>query len=299
MMRIIISIFAFLFILSSCTKRDITINQTHANEIVEDNTAPPFNGVSTLQIQNFINKAFIDLRGRAPIQTEMDQAILLLEGNDLSEEAKDALLNFLIADVDYYLRFWDKYSSDLLEGTTREAVAGQVFQYQIALDQSIQQGDEIAIAFFEIELGKMQALLDALPEYAQGEIDIIEYIARMINNAIYDEINMGSENFTIACFENLFKRTPTVEELEASRLMINGFSTQVLFQDGNSKDDLVEIFTTVPEFYQGLVFDIYRQLLFRDPNSPEMTVATQMLIETQDYQGLQKMVMKTEEYAGF
>lgn len=299
MLRIIILVFCVSLILFSCTKQDITINKTHTNEVVEGNDAPPFSGVSTLQIQNFINKAFIDLRGRAPIQTELDQAILLLEGNDLSEEAKDALLNFLIADVDYFLRFWDKYSANMLEGTTREAIAGQVFQYQFALEQAMQSGDEITISFIEIELAKLQNLLDALPEYAQGDIDINEFMARMINNAIYDDINMGSENFTIACYENLFKRTPTVEELEACRLMVNGFSTQVLFEDGNSKDDLIEIFTTVPEFYQGLVFDIYGQLLSREPTAQEMTEAAQMLIETGSYQDLQKIIMKTEEYAGF
>ena len=298
-MRITTLLLLASLLLFSCTKRDITVNQTHTNETVDGNIAPPFNGVSTLQVQNFINKAFIDLRGREPIQQEMEQAVLLLEGNDLNDEAKEALLNFLIADASYFLRFWDKYSAAMLEGITRQEVAGNVYQYQVALEQAILQGDEIVISFIEIELNKLQNLLDALPYYVQGEIDINGYMARIINNAIYDEINMGSENFTIATFENLFKRSPTVDELEASRLMINGFSTQFLFEDGNSKDDVVEIFTSVPEFYQGLVFDIYNQLLSRDPDSQEMSEMTEILIENRDYQEIQKMVMKSYEYAGF
>ena len=288
-----------LFVCFSCTKRDITVNQTHTNETIEDNTAPPFNGVSTLQVQNFINKAFIDLRGRAPVQAEMDQAVLLLESTELSDEAKDVLINFLIADVDYFLRFWDKYSTEMIEGATRQQIAERIFELQAVLNLLIQQGDEVSASFVQIEMNRTQKLLDALPDYASGEIDINEFLSRMINNEVYDDINMGSENFTIAAFESLFKRSPTNVELEACSLMINGFSAQVLFEEGNSKDDLVEILTTVPEFYQGLVFDIYNQLLSRDPDSQEMVEATEILQETQDFQTVQRMIMKTEEYAGF
>ena len=145
-------LFSIFLMMVACTKQDITINQTHTNETIEDNTPPPFNGVSTLQIQNFINRAFIDLRGREPIQEEIDQAILLLEGNDLSDDSKDALLNFLIAHEDYFFRFFEGYSSTMLAGTTFQEIYAQIFQYQTALVQAQQSGDEIAASFIQIEL---------------------------------------------------------------------------------------------------------------------------------------------------
>ncbi|MFT6321954.1 MAG: hypothetical protein ACJAT4_002889 [Granulosicoccus sp.] len=53
------------------------------------------------------------------------------------------------------------------------------------------------------------------------------------------------------------------------------------------------------EFYQGLSIDIYNQLLVRQPDSQEMVDAIFIFDETQDYQFVQRLVMKSDEYAGF
>ena len=63
--------------------------------------------------------------------------------------------------------------------------------------------------------------------------------------------------------------------------------------------DFINIMTSVDEFYQGLVIDIYNQLLARLPNSQEMGDGTIELSTTLNYQMLQRKVMKTDEYAGF
>lgn len=283
----------------SCTKRDITIEQNHVNETIDDNTAPPFNGVSTIQIQNYINKAFIDLIGREAVPEEMNGAIAILEDNDLNDESKDALINYLMGQTDYYLRFWDKYSGQLLEGSTLEFVNQQVYLYQNAYDQAVMNGDEVSAYYIQMELDQLSSIIPGLQLYAQRELDINDLFFRMINNPIYDDINMGSENLVISCFENLFKRSPTEEELEAGVIMVSGFATQLLFKEGNNKDDFLEIMTTVPEFYQGLTIDIYNQLLVRDPSSEEMVFATNVLQAQKDYREIQRMVMKTEEYQGF
>jgi len=284
---------------AACTKSDITRNQTHTNQVVEDNTAPPFNGVSTLQVRAYVNKAFIDLRGREPVEDEAEAMVLLLENNGLSDEAKDIFLQVLMVGEEYYARFWDQYSAEMLQGLTRDQISGRVQELEFVLNLLQQQGDEIGAAFIQQELNRTRRVFEALPRYAQGEADISEFMASMVNNEFFENINMGSENFTIACFEHFYNRKPTDEELDACQLMINAFTAQVFMRDGNNKDDLVEILTTTPEFYQGLVIDIYRQLLARDPDSQEMTEGAQMLLETKDYKAVQQKVMKTEEYAGF
>ena len=80
---------------------------------------------------------------------------------------------------------------------------------------------------------------------------------------------------------------------------INGEGQQLLLQDGNDKLEFVGIITSTPEFYQGLAFDIYQQLLVREPTSIEMSSATEDLLANKDFQALQLKVAISDEYAGF
>jgi hypothetical protein len=81
--------------------------------------------------------------------------------------------------------------------------------------------------------------------------------------------------------------------------MVSGNPAQVFFQDGNNQNDFINIIMNTAEFYQGLSIDIYNQLLVRQPDSQEMVDAIFIFDETQDYQFVQRLVMKSDEYAGF
>lgn len=81
--------------------------------------------------------------------------------------------------------------------------------------------------------------------------------------------------------------------------MVSGNPAQVFFQDGNNQNDFINIIMNTAEFYQGLSIDIYNQLLVRQPDSQEMVDAIFIFDETQDYQFVQRLVMKSDEYAEF
>lgn len=299
-MRNILSLFILvIFLFSACTKKENIFEQTHINEVIEDNEAPPYSGVTTVQIQNYVNKIFIDLIGREPVADELDNFTALLKSNNLSLESRNSVLSTLQATPAYYNRFWEIYSGQLLQGVTREYVQYQVFFYQEQYNLALSQGQTLFAQIIQDELNRLIDLLAALPDYASGQIDINEFIGRMIFNVVYDEINMGSENYVNACFENLFKRLPTLVELENAITMVDGFPGQMLFLDGTSKSDFVNIMTTVPEFYQGIAIDLYGQLLSRDPSSEEMGAATIEFTENENFKAVQRMVMQTDEYAGF
>jgi hypothetical protein len=294
----LMSIFLYLSLLFffSCTKKEITVNQTNFTETIDGNVAPPFKGVTTIQIQNYINKIYIDLVGREPSINQMDDLSLYLKNNTLSDAARDQVISDLMNSDDYYNRLWEVYSSNMLQGYSQEDVTEQIQTLDYLIDLFTQQGEDFIVQILEQERIEFVNMQNAITQYAASEIGIDIFIARMINNAVFEEINMGSENFVIASFENLFKRQPTDNELVNSITMVDGISAQLLFLDGLSKSDFVEIMTTVPEFYQGLTIDIYQNLLARLPNSQEMTEAT---VENESYQMIQRQVMKTAEYAGF
>lgn len=278
----------------SC-KKDTAIE----NIIIEDNTAPPYNEVTTVQIQNYVNKIYIDLLGREPLEAELNSSTSDLKSNSLSNVSREQLLTDLMSTEEYYQRFYEIYQTSYLPGVTNGELDFTILIYESERDQAIQDGNNALVQFYNFELDLMYDLRNARVDYQNGVITINEFMTRITLNQFYEEINMGAENYVLSCFENFLKRTPTDAQLIASVEMVSGNPAQVFFQDGNNQNDFINIIMNTAEFYQGLSIDIYNQLLVRQPNSQEMVDAIFIFDETQDYQSVQRLVMKSDEYAGF
>ena len=299
MRQFLILSLSFSLFFTACTEKE-TINQIdHTNVIIDDNTAPPYNEVTTVQIQNYINKMYIDLIGREPLQQELEDDTNLLKNNNLSLESRIQVLNQLMSDPLYFNRFFDVYSAAYLTGVGEQEILGQLYLYELQKEQAEQVGNYALAQYLQIEIDKLNSLLNSKTDYENNEITINEFMQRLSSNYFYDEINMGSENFVLSCFENFLKRFPTESERIAGITMVDGFSSQLLLHDGSTKKDFVEIITTNPGFYEGLTIDIYQQLLARNPDSEEMNDATLLLSEDPDYQAIQQIVMVSAEYVGF
>ena len=290
---------SYLIFFTACTEKE-TINQIdHTNVIIDDNTAPPYSEVTTVQIQNYINKMYIDLIGREPLQQELEDDTNLLKNSNLSLESRIQLLNQLMSNPLYYDRFFDVYSAAYLNGVGQQEILGQIYLYTLLQEQAEQVNNYALAQLYQLEIDKLNNLLTARDDYESEDITIIEYMQRICYNYFYDEINMGSENFVLSCFENFLKRFPTESERTAGITMVDGFSSQLLLRDGNTKKDFIEIITTNLGFFEGLTIDIYQQLLARNPDSEEMNDATLELSENTNYQAIQQKVIVSTEYAGF
>ncbi len=293
-MRNIIYLTILMVFIFSC-KKDTVIE----NIIIEDNTAPPYNEVTTVQIRNYVNKIYIDLLGREPLMSELTSSTSDLKSNSLSDTSREQLLSDLMSTDEYYKRFYEIYQTSYLPGVTNDELDFTILIYESERDQAIQNGNNALVQLYNFELDLMYALRDARVDYQNGGITINEFMTRMTLNQFYEEINMGAENYVLSCFENFLKRTPTDAQLFASVEMVSGNPAQVFFQDGNNQNDFINIIMNTAEFYQGLSIDIYNQLLVRQPDSQEMVDAIFIFDETQDYQSVQRLVMKSDEYAGF
>ena len=288
-----------LVLISACTEKETINNIEHTNVIIDDNTPPPYNEVTTVQIQNYINKLYIDLIGREPLQQELEDDTDLLKNNNLSLASRIQLLNQLMTNPLYYDRFFDTYSAAYLSGVSEQNILGEIYFYSQLKEQAELAGNYALAQYYQLEIDKLTNLLDAKTDYESESITINEFMQRFAYNYFYDQINMGSENFVLSCFENFLKRFPTDDELASGITMVDGFSSQLLLRDGSTKKDFIEIITTDPGFYEGLTIDIYQQLLARNPNSEEMNDATLLLTENPDYQAIQQSIMVGSEYAGF
>ena len=283
----------------SCIKDEIIYENEHINVVIENNDAPPYSGITSIQIEGYVNRLFIDLLGREPTITERTQTKDYLKSNDLTEEAREFVLNQLMVSNEYYQRFFTIHSGELLDGITDQDINNAIATFNILYNNAISANEPLLAQFYQNGLIKLTDLKQAISDYSTNLISVNDFFYRLIDNPFFDDINMGSENFAIGCFEGLFNRLPTESELDASIEMIDGFSAQLLLKDGNGKDDFIQIVTTVPEFYQGLTIDIYNQLLARNPDSQEMSNGTILLSSTSDYKAVQKIVLTSDEYAGF
>ena len=289
---------SFLFLLYSlvfvsCKKTD--------DIVIPDNRVPYYESVTTLQIQSFVTKAYIDIIGSEPSPAERDSKVQQLKNNGLDSAARAVFIAELQIDSDYRKQFDNIYIAPMFDNifdslANVEAINSLNYFRSLAVSN----GDSILSSYWAYEVLKMTLVRDASNAYHSGTISINEYKKRLANNYYYDQINMGVTNFVIACFENYLKRLPTDLELSNSETMSNGQSARVFMRDGSSKNDFLNIITTVPGFYEGLVVDCYRHLLNRVPSSVEMNTYTLNLSNgSKSLKDLQRMICSSDEYAGF
>jgi len=150
----------------------------------------------------------------------------------------------------------------------------------------------------QIEKAKMELLKASTNDLKNGTINIVGLHKRVINNYFYDQINMGTENFVNASFQNFFYRYPTSIELDQSKFMVDGLQGVLFLQIGNDKDDFLNIFFSSDSYYEGQVRDLYLRYLFREPTASESTTLTSTYKNSLNYKTLQKSILVLDDYVG-
>lgn len=301
----IISFLLFITTFTNC-KKSATI-------VVPDNTAPYHDKIPQLLIENYINRLFIDLLGREPLDLEMEQMTIALKKTNVSPVSRDSLISLLQTDTTfipqdtsyrkaYYHWFYELTKAHLIEGASIDEIkelANPPMQSLQALQAS---GDTLSeeYQFFLEEVTEYQNLILAEENYFSEKIDIQQFIRIMIDNGVYDEINMNSFNFINATFDNLLFRTPTQYEFSTAFTMVEHSQPAILFeQSGASKENYIDIFVQSKEFYEGLIIWGYRTLLARQPTTVETIELLQDFYIDHDFQKIQRKIMTTNEYANF
>lgn len=282
--------------LLSCKKETIT---THENLVADGNTPPNYNGVSTTQMKIYVNKMYVDLLGMQPSDSVLNEHAVYLKQMGLTLEARDTIIDLILLEDAYYERLFSVLSSKMLESTSRYQIEQEELTYDFVAAQLYASGDTLTAQVAEVIRDQFTFLKESDSLYKVGNITLNEFYAAFCTNAIYDEINMGSLNFAISCFENYFYRAPSGQETTNSVDMIDGQSSPLLGTDGNSKFDFIEIITGSDEFYQGLVIDNFITYLSRNPSSYEMFAESNKIRVTDDLAELKKSILRTDEYAGF
>ena len=284
-MRNLLFLFSIL-IISSCTKID--------DVIVNDNILPPDYTIENTTIDNYINKLYISTIGREPTESEFTSDFSVLRESNLGQESREIVIDGILNKEEYNSNLFKLESEHLLLGLDTADINQNIHVLTVLLTTA----HGLDSIYFAENLERIVRLKEVLPGLGNGTISNMEMHKRMVNNNMYDEINMGTENFVISMFQSFFGRYPTTSELENGKLMVNDNNASVFFIPGNGKEDFINIFIESDEYYTGQTKILFNRYLFRDPNSEESVNYSLDYINSQNYKLLQRRILSTNEFIG-
>jgi hypothetical protein len=118
----------------------------------------------------------------------------------------------------------------------------------------------------------------------------------MVRMPIYDEINMGTENFVVSIYQHFYHRYPTDHELTQASKMVDRQWGLLYGVNGNSKADFLNIFLNQGEFQQGLIINAFESYLNRIPTTIESDKHHHHLNNGWDYLKLQRYLLTSSEF---
>jgi hypothetical protein len=279
--------------------------------IVDDNDAPDYSKVPTVVVKNYINRLFIDLIGREPLDVEMDSLTEYLKANELSKEARLEIITSLQSDtsyregdssyfIAYNKRFYDLCKVRMIEGASNSEINQKIgILYGAYIKDSLNgniQGMKDKWALME----RYRNIIRCETQYRRKQIEVKDIFFRMAYNGIYDNINMNTFNFVNATFDDLFFRYPTRHEFNTAFNIIEYNRSSLIFgKPAQNKSDYLNVLTETREFYEGLIIWSYKTFMGRTPETTESYELMKDFYFDHDLLKVQQHITSTDEYANF
>jgi hypothetical protein len=279
--------------------------------VFDNNTPPPYAGVSTVKLNNYVNRLFIDIIGREPLNVEMAEHVQKLREGELSLVARGELVDLLMLNTDfvegdssyrqaYCIKVYENMKARFIEGASEGLLQEEYGMWRgNALLDSLN-GDMTGYALKMQQADRLLNLMNSRLQWQNGLITIDEMVRRMMFNAVYDEINMNAFNFVNASFDDLYYRFPTAPEFESAYSVVEFNEPAVIFgMVAQNKSEYLNALTANGEFFEGMVIWVYQSMLSRMPTSQEVYGAALPFRLTLNLGAVQRAVLISDEYAGF
>lgn len=272
---------------SSCEKKEVVV--------IGDNLAPPDSTIPTIVYEQYVNQTYVALTGQEPTETERQNALQLLYSDGLGNNSRQTMVDQIQQTYNYKRNIFIQYNEQLLNSYDSTELDRDIYVFNGLLQDSAYQSLWPQI---DEELEKLIRLQYCPDSLIAGTIDQKTFYRYMIDNSRYDDINMGTENFVLSSFDHFLLRYPTATELAEAKNMVDGQNAILFLKEGDNKNDYLNIFFNSDEYYQSQVIILYRRFLFRDPTSEEVSDHATYYKVTQNYDGLVKRIVTTNEYIG-
>lgn len=293
----------FSSIIFSCTESE--------NIDINNNKLPKYKSISTLRIENYVQRMFIDLLGRESTNQERDSFTAQLKRSDLHDSCRTRLVRTLLYDTTYHVgdssyrhafaqRIYDISKARFLEGASDPSIAQFVGNLDFAIAVARLEGDSTRVYLYYDYRKKYFDVLNSRILFRKNLIDYRQMTASMINNSIYDGINMNSFNFVNAAFDNVLSRKPTGDEFSRSFDIIEKNLSRSLFgRWATNKNEFCQVLTESDAFHEGQIRWFYYVMIQREPTTAEVSKLFFPFIKNHRIEEILETILITDEYAQF
>jgi hypothetical protein len=289
----------------------LSVSCKKPEKVYPNNKPATYDDVSTVKVENYINRLYIDLLGREPLDKEVIRDLASLREGKLNYDVRKNLITKLMTDSvyvpgdssyrrAYYQRIYDLSKARLLEGADESEFQQQIGNAQFAVLSARLTGDSIGVYSAMVTIDRCMNVLKSRRAYEFRKIGIAEMYAYMLDNPIYDVINMNTLNFVNASFDDMFFRFPTRDEFKIAYDIIETGKGGSLFGSyADNKPGYCEMLVNSREYYEGMIKWCYLTLVGREPNTQETYNLMEDFYKTKDLQEVQRTILMTDEYAHF
>ncbi|NVK28695.1 MAG: hypothetical protein HWE14_11660 [Flavobacteriia bacterium] len=260
--------------------------------VVGGNNPPEDPTVSFQQRDRYIERVYITLLGRKPDTAEHSAARAIIDQNPRDSAQRYTWLSSITSSRSVAVKRWDDIRSELLESVDTTEIANLIVSLSILMQGAPPEQQFIYQAEID-RLVRIQFVPDSLHT---GTYSTRDAHRLAVDNAIYDDINMGSENFVVSVFDHFLYRYPTQFELESSKRMVEGFRDVLFLQGGEGKQDFLDIFYNSDGYVEGQVRYVYSNYLFREPLAYELLTERDRFKADYDFESMQLRILSTDEY---
>lgn len=281
--QVLFSLLSISLLLASCGR----------DTIIPVDNLPADSTITQVELENYINRTHIALLNRKPTASEFTQSIQQLDINRYDRAIRDAYITNIQDMQRSKWAVWQFLSDRILDGTDTADVYWSAQWYQQRVDNSGTQNEQ---DYWQGLLDRTNNNIATLNGWYSNDSTYDALIAWMVRMPVYDEINMGTENFVVSIYQHFYHRYPTDHELEQASDMVDRQWALLYGANGNSKADFIEIFTAQGEFKQGIIINVFESYLNRLPTTAESDRFLDHLSNDWDYQQLQRYLLTASEF---
>jgi hypothetical protein len=262
---------------------------------------------SEAEVQRYVRRAYLDLSGRPPNDTDLAAAVTRLRDAQNTAAARASFVDERLGTADFATVWIEELENGIFGGNTLE----QQYAFVCAI---IRGGDNSCDSC--VETDSCNCNCGILPTLKAERADLrtttVDMRANVPSSAIerryaaavgYFALNGAPEGRVSALFDDFLARDAEADEIENGRAMIFGAifpgspAGLMFHRHGSNYADLIDIIFDSEVYREALVRRVWNRYLAREPNPTELAYFVTTVDATKpDARGLVRAVLSSREY---